>query len=148
MEQKVKISEIEIFRADSESQLQLLYADGGICAGFPNPAQDYIEASIDLNKELIRNPSSTFFGRVTGNSLEGVGVTEGDIVIIDKSLQPNNGDMCVCFVDGEFTLKFIRIMENEAWLIPANPAYPMIRVNEDNHFIIWGVVTYTIKKRK
>lgn len=142
-----KIGEIEVYKADSESHLDLLYAEGGICAGFPSPAQDYLELSIDLNTELIRHPAATFFGRVVGNSLEEAGVTEGDILIIDKSLKPQDGNMCVCFLDGDFTLKFIRHSENEIWLIPANKAYTPIKVTEDNDFMIWGVVTYTIKRR-
>lgn len=145
---KKKTGEIEVFKADIENHLNLLYADGGICAGFPSPAQDYLELSIDLNTELIRNPSATFFGRALGNSLEEAGVTEGDILIIDKSLKPVNGDMCVCFLDGEFTLKFIQYKDNEMWLVPANQAYSPIRVTEDNNFLVWGVVTYTIKRRK
>lgn len=142
-----KIGEIEVYKADSESHLDLLFAEGGICAGFPSPAQDYLELSIDLNTELIRHPAATFFGRVVGNSLEEAGVTEGDILIIDKSLKPQDGNMCVCFLDGDFTLKFIRHTENEIWLIPANKAYTPIKVTEDNDFMIWGVVTYTIKRR-
>lgn len=142
-----KIGEIEVFKADSDSHLDLLYAEGGICAGFPSPAQDYLELSIDLNTELIQHPAATFFGRVIGNSLEEAGVTEGDILIIDKSLKPQDGNICVCFLDGDFTLKIIRHTENEIWLIPANKAYSPIRVTEDNNFMIWGVVTYTIKKR-
>lgn len=147
MEKGNKLGELEIFKADVDNHVNLFYADGGICAGFPSPAQDYLELSIDLNTELIQNKAATFFGRVIGNSLEEAGVTEGDIVIIDKSLQPENGNMCVCFLDGEFTLKFIRLTENEVWLIPANRAYSPIRVTEDNNFMIWGVVTYTIKRR-
>lgn len=142
-----KIGEIEVYKADSESHLDLLFAEDGICAGFPSPAQDYLELSIDLNTELIRHPAATFFGRVVGNSLEEAGVTEGDILIIDKSLKPQDGNMCVCFLDGDFTLKFIRHTENEIWLIPANKAYTPIKVTEDNNFMIWGVVTYTIKRR-
>lgn len=142
-----KIGEIEVYKADSESHLDLLFAEGGICAGFPSPAQDYLELSIDLNTELIRHPAATFFGRVVGNSLEEAGVTEGDILIIDKSLKPQDGNICVCFLDGDFTLKFIRHTENEIWLIPANKAYTPIKVTEDNNFMIWGVVTYTIKRR-
>lgn len=142
-----KIGEIEVYKADSESHLDLLFAEGGICAGFPSPAQDYLELSIDLNTELIRHPAATFFGRVVGNSLEEAGVTEGDILIIDKSLKPQDGNMCVCFLDGDFTLKFIRHTKNEIWLIPANKAYTPIKVTEDNNFMIWGVVTYTIKRR-
>lgn len=142
------IGEIEVFQANTASHVELQFADGGIYAGFPSPAQDYLELSIDLNTELIRHPAATFFGRVMGNSLEEAGVNEGDIVIIDKSLKAEDGDMCVCFLDGEFTLKFIRYADDEIWLIPANKAYEPIRVTADNNFMIWGVVTYTIKRRK
>lgn len=145
---KKKAGEIEVYRADTESHINLIYADGGIYAGFPSPAQDYLELSIDLNTELIRHPASTFFGRAVGSSLTEAGVDEGDILVIDKSLKPEDGDMCVCFIDGEFTLKFIRFAENEIWLIPANQSYQPIRVTTDNNFMIWGVVTYTIKRRK
>lgn len=146
---KKKAGEIEMFKADTEHHLNLVYAEGGIYAGFPSPAQDYLELSIDLNTELIQHPAATFFGRVVGDSLQEAGVTEGDILIIDKSLKPANGDMCVCFLDGEFTLKFISYMkEDEIWLIPANRNYQPIRVTKDNNFQIWGVVTYTIKRRR
>lgn len=117
-----------------------------IKAGFPSPAEDYLEPSIDLNRELIKHPASTFFGRVSGESMCGAGIEDGDILIIDKSLEPYNGAAAVCFIDGEFTLKFIRISAKNIWLIPANPAYPKIKVTEQNEFLIWGIVTYVIKK--
>lgn len=98
---------IELFSADVTTELKLNFAEGGIFAGFPSPAQDYMELSIDLNTELIKHPASTFFGRVRGNSLCDAGVEEGDILVIDKSLYPSDGDMVVAFIDGEFTLKFI-----------------------------------------
>lgn len=145
---KKEFGEIVVYKADFDTHLNLLYAEGGIYAGFPSPAQDYLELSIDLNTELIRHPAATFFGRVVGNSLEEAGVTEGDILVIDKSLKPEDGDMCVCCLEGEFTLKFIRFAENTVWLIPANQNYQPIRVTTDNNFMIWGVVTYTIKRRK
>lgn len=87
--------EIVVYKADVNTHIRLLYAEGGIYAGFPSPAQDYLELSIDLNTELIQHPAATFFGRVVGNSLEEAGVTEGDILVIDKSLKPEAGDMCV-----------------------------------------------------
>lgn len=146
--ERKELGEIEVYKANAESHLDLFYAEGGICAGFPSPAQDYLEMSIDLNTELIQHPAATFFGRVIGNSLEEAGVTEGDILIIDKSLKPEDGDMCVCCLDGEFTLKFIRYAKDKIWLVPANKAYSPIPVSSDRDFMIWGVVTYTIKRRK
>jgi len=123
-------------------------AEGGIAAGFPSPAQDYVDLKIDLNKELIANPSSTFYARVKGNSMIDAGISDGDILVIDKSLVPRDGDTAVCYIDGEFTLKYIRIETEGVFLVPANPAFPIIKVNENNHFHIWGIVTYSIKNHK
>lgn len=127
------------------SQVQLPIADGGIKAGFASPAQDYLESGIDLNKELIRNPSSTFFGRVSGDSMSGAGINDGDILVIDKSLEARSGDIAVCFVNGEFTLKRVEIKKDQIWLVPQNPKYKIIKVSKDEEFAIWGVVTHTIK---
>ncbi len=142
------MKQLEIVGADTSSQLPLPYADQGIRAGFPSPAQDYMDLSIDLNRELIRNPSSTFYGRVKGDSMQDAGVSEGDVLVIDKSLEPQDGDMAVCFLDGEFTLKFIQLEKDAIWLIPANEAYDPIRVTVENEFLIWGIVTYTIKNNR
>ena len=137
---------MEIHAIDTQLDLALPYADGGIKAGFPSPAQDYMESAIDLNKELIRHPASTFYGRVKGDSMIDAAVCDGDILVIDKSLEPQDGDMAVCFVDGEFTIKYIQIEKDVVWLQPANSSYKPIKVTIDNDFLIWGVVTYCIKK--
>ncbi len=142
------VSVIRLFGADVSSIVEIPYADGGIHAGFPSPAQDYLETSIDLNKELIRHPASTFFGRVSGDSMIDAGVNDGDILVIDKSLTPQNGDMAVCFIDGEFTLKYVRICGRTVWLMPANSAYPPIKVTAADDFVVWGVVVYSIKKHR
>lgn len=129
----------------SKVSLVLPVADGGIRAGFPSPAQDYLESGIDLNKELVKNPSSTFFGRVSGDSMAGAGIEDGDLIVIDKSISASEGDIAVCFVDGEFTLKRIHIENNFVWLVPENPKYRRIKVTPDQNFMVWGVVTYSIK---
>lgn len=121
-------------------------AQDGIHAGFPSPATDYMTQAIDLNKELVRHPAATFYGRVVGDSMIDAGVDEGDILVIDRSLEPQDGDMAVCFVDGEFTLKHLRFHEDGLTLEPANEAYPRIEVGEGVDFMMWGVVTYVIKK--
>lgn len=146
-----KDSDIELFYPNTGHPLPLPFADEGIQAGFPNPAQDYIESFLDLNEALVRNPAYTFYGRVRGNSLIDANVEEGDIIIIDKSERVAEGDMVVAFIDGDFTLKFIRFDptdKNTVWLVAANPDYPPLKVTPENEFIVWGVVTYTIKKRK
>lgn len=121
-----------------------------IKAGFPSPAQDYIESGIDLNRELVKNPSSTFYGRAKGNSMEGAGIYDGDILIIDKSLEPYEGAIAVCYIDGEFTLKKIHFEREGSktvaiWLIPENDSYSPIKVTQENNFIIWGIVTHSIR---
>lgn len=120
-------------------------AQSGIHAGFPSPATDYMTQAIDLNKELVRHPAATFYGRVVGDSMIDAGVDEGDILVIDKSLEPQEGDMAVCFVDGEFTLKYLRFHSGGLTLQPANDRYPSIEVGEDTDFKVWGIVTYVIK---
>lgn len=123
-------------------------AHDGIHAGFPSPATDYMTQAIDLNKELVRHPAATFYGRVVGDSMIDAGVEEGDILVIDKALDAKDGDMAVCFVDGEFTLKYLRFRENGLTLVPANPRYPSIEIDEGSDFMMWGVVTYVIKKTR
>ena len=137
-------SELLLYEASVEAELALPMIDGGISAGFPSPAQDYIDLKIDLNKELIANPSTTFYGRVRGVSMLDAGISNGDILIIDKSIEPKDGDTVVCFIDGEFTLKYIKTDGETVFLVPANEKFKPIQITEENNFCIWGVVTYSI----
>lgn len=146
--QSVMKKQIAIHKIDTSSSLPLQFADEGIKAGFPSPAQDYLEQAIDLNKELIRHPASTFYGRVVGDSMRDEGIEEGDILVIDKSLELLNDDLAVCYIDGEFTVKRVRLEPDAAWLVPSNSNYPPIKVTKDNEFMVWGIVTYTIKKNR
>ncbi|HIP37645.1 MAG TPA: translesion error-prone DNA polymerase V autoproteolytic subunit [Crocinitomix sp.] len=136
---------ISFFKANVNSKLELALSDSGISAGFPSPAQDFTDLSIDLNKELIKNPSTTFYGRVSGESMTDLGINDGDLVIIDKSLPPLDGKIAVCFIDGEFTMKSIKLGKDCCWLLPANPQYKPIKVTADNNFLIWGIVIHVIK---
>lgn len=136
---------IEITTADTDTALNLPFVENGISAGFPSPALDFVDASIDLNKHLIKHPSATFYGRVKGDSLKNAGIDNGDLLIIDRSIEPTNGKIAVCFIDGEFTAKRIQLNKKEIWLIPENENYNPIRVTEDNNFLIWGIVTHVIK---
>lgn len=128
-----------------EEQLPKMAQDG-IHAGFPSPATDYMTQAIDLNRELVKHPAATFYGRVVGDSMIDAGVEEGDILVIDRALEPQEGDMAVCFVDGEFTLKHLHFHGEVLTLVPANEKYPAIEVDEGVDFKMWGVVTYVIKK--
>ena len=123
-------------------------AQEGIHAGFPSPATDYMTQAIDLNKELVRHPAATLYGRVVGDSMIDAGVDEGDILVIDKALEPRDGDMAVCFVDGDFTLIFLHMNEERIVLNPANTIYPEIEITDGVDFKLWGVVTYIIKKTR
>ena len=144
MNEEVKL---HIYSADLSTELNLPYADGGIKAGFPSPAQDYLTESIDLNKILIRHSETTFYAKVSGDSLSGIGISDGDLAVIDRSLEVQNGDYVAAFIDGEFTLKQFRLDEANrcAWLIPANKKYSPIKVTEDNDFMVWGVITSCVK---
>lgn len=120
----------------------------GIRAGFPSPAEDYVEPTLDLNRYVIKNPASTFYARITGDSMVGDDIHDGDIVVIDKSLEPGDGNIAVCFIDGEFTLKRIKVEKERLLLMPANPKFKPIEITEENHFVVWGIVTYIIKELK
>jgi DNA polymerase V len=136
---------IDIFSSETETELALPFAENGISAGFPSPALDFVDVSIDLNKHLIKHPSATFYGRVKGVSLKNAGIGDGDLLIIDRSIEPTNGKIAVCYIDGEFTAKRIKINKKEIWLVPENDDYQAIQVTEENNFLIWGIVTHVIK---
>lgn len=122
--------------------------EGVIPAGFPSPVQGMPSDSIDLNRELIQHPSSTFCARVSGNSMIGCGIGDGDLLIIDKSLEVRDGSIAVCFVDGEFTLKRISIRHDGIYLVPENSKYPELHISEESNFQVWGIVTHAIKNFK
>lgn len=136
---------VTIYSADTGSVLVRPIVSLGISAGFPSPAMDFIDLSIDLNKYLIKHPSATYYGRVIGDSMKDAGIDDGDLLIIDRSLEPTNGKIAVCYINGEFTLKKIKIDQDCCWLLPANEKYEPIKVTPDNDFIIWGIVIHVIK---
>lgn len=144
----MKHTKIDIFTPDLSTNCPLPFADQGIQAGFPSPAQDYISESIDLNREIVHHPASTFYGRVSGESMKDEGIAPGDIIVIDRSLEPMDGDLAVCCLDGEFTLKRISLRPNAVWLIPSNEQFDPILVTPDRRFEIWGVVTHTIRNNR
>lgn len=136
---------IDFYSVSIDTEMFLPYVKDGISAGFPSPADDFLDASIDLNRELIRNPNSTFYGKVRGNSMKDLGIHDGDLLIIDKSIEPQNGKIAICYIDGEFTVKTIKIEQDCIWLIPANKDYHAIKVTKDNDFLVWGIVINVIK---
>lgn len=137
---------INIFTPQSENSIEIPLSDERIAAGFPSPADDYASLKLDLNRELIKNPASTFYARVSGLSMVEEGINDGDLLVIDKSLEPHNGCLAVCYIDGDFTLKRFERHPDYGLLIPANKDFQPIKVTAENNFIIWGIVTYVIKK--
>ncbi|TMM30672.1 translesion error-prone DNA polymerase V autoproteolytic subunit [Polaribacter aestuariivivens] len=123
-----------------------LLIDTGISAGFPIPSGDFEQEKVSLDEELIKNKNSTFFAKVKGQSMINAGLNDSDLLVIDRSLEPSDKKIAVCYVDGEFTVKRLRVQNNEVWLQPENPDYPIIKITEENDFIIWGIVTNVIKK--
>ena len=147
-DRKMKNTNIKCIKGDFESKLALALAPT-IKAGFPSPADDYVHDSLDFNRDMIRNPEATFYGRVSGDSMIDAGICDGDIAVIDRSLQPMDGNVIVAFVNGEFTIKYLDLKHKEEGYIelkPANPNYSPIRIDGEDNFRVWGVVVWTIKQ--
>ena len=139
-------STIKFFIPDTESTLESILISSGISAGFPSPAGDFKQDRISLDKELIKNKEATFFARVSGQSMVGAGLDNNDLLVIDRSLEPTNNKIAVCLIDGEFTVKRLKVENDRIWLKPENLDYKPIEITEQNQFIIWGIVTNVIKK--
>ena len=117
-----------------------------ISAGFPSPADDFKEIRISLDRELVKNPEATFYAKVSGDSMIEAGLNDGDLIVIDRSLDPKNGKIAICLVDGEFTVKRLKRDKNKFYLMPENKKYKPIEISEENRLTIWGIVEYVIKK--
>jgi DNA polymerase V len=115
-------------------------------AGFPSPADDHLERSVDLNEELIRNKESTYCVRVQGESMRDAGIHAGDVLVVDRSITPSDKQIVVAMLDGDFTVKRFRKYGEKVLLEPANANFPTIQIGENQEFMIWGVVTYIIHK--
>jgi DNA polymerase V len=113
-------------------------------AGFPSPADDYLEGALDLNEYLVKHKAATFFWRVTGDSMIGAGIHSGDLLIVDRSLEPRDGNVIIAVLDGELTVKRIEIHDGKLFLVPENKDYPLIPITEEQSFQVWGVVTHVI----
>jgi DNA polymerase V len=124
----------------------LTFIENTLTAGFPSPAGDYIENDLDLNNYLIHHPASTFIIRVSGSSMIEEGISDGDLLIVDRSIQPECGQIVIAEINGEYTVKKIGKVNNLPHLIPANKEFQPIPINEENQLLIWGVVIYNIHK--
>jgi DNA polymerase V len=141
-----KNQKLTFFMPDFESELKIPFIPDGVSAGFPSPAADFMETNIDLNAALSENPLATFYIRVNGNSMIDAGINDKDVLVVDRSLEPQNNKIAICFIDGEFTVKRIKLETDCLYLMPENSNYQPIKVTEENELIIWGIVTYVIKK--
>ncbi|WP_053990825.1 LexA family transcriptional regulator [Mangrovimonas sp. TPBH4] len=137
---------LEFFSPDLSNSLEITLAQTGISAGHPSPADHYEESKISLDQTLVRNKETTFYARVSGQSMIGAGLDDGDLLVVDRSLTPKHNKIAVCFIDGEFTVKRLNVTGEGVFLMPENPAYDPVKVNEESNFQIWGVVTHVIKK--
>ena len=137
---------INFFTPKKENGTGQWLAEEGISAGFPSPADDFKEARISLDSELVKNKEATFYARVSGDSMIGAGLDDGDLLVIDRSKNFENGKIAICLVNGEFTVKRIKKDKNKLYLMPENKEYKPIELKEENELIIWGVVEYVIKK--
>lgn len=117
-------------------------------AGFPSPAQDYIEQALDLNELLIAHQSATFFVRVQGFSMVDAGIFPDDILVVDRALEPQHKSIIIAVIDGELTVKRLSMQAGCWQLLPENPAFPAIDITEESDFSVWGVVTYAIHQTR
>lgn len=135
---------LTFFIPDLENGKEIPFV-GGIKAGFPSPAADFEDDKISLDKVLAKNHLATFYAKASGNSMTGAGIDNGDIMVIDRSLEPTDNKIAVCCIDGEFTVKRLKVKKDALYLIPENKDFEPIKITESNQFIVWGIVTYVIK---
>ena len=141
----MKNKQITFLKPRKENGIGQWLVQERVSAGFPSPADDFKEVRISLDRELIKNKESTFFARISGDSMKGAGIEDGDLVVIDRSINPGNNKVVICFIDGEFTVKRVIREKNKLYLKPENNKYKEIEINDENQFSIWGVVTFVIK---
>ena len=136
---------INLFYPKTEKSLGQWLMGQGISAGFPSPADDFKEIRISLDKELVKNGDATFYAKVSGDSMINAGLSDGDLIVIDRSLNPEHNKIAVCFIDGDFTVKRIIKKGADLFLKAENKNYDSIKIDEENQLQIWGIVTYVIK---
>jgi DNA polymerase V len=134
----------EIYSSADDISLQRPLFLSGVSAGFPSPADDYLDQKLDLNEHLVKNPAATYFVRVAGDSMMGAGINDNDILVVDRSLEPSSSNIVIAIVNGELTVKRLIKTRNSCRLIAENPDYPPLEINEDTPLEIWGVATYAI----
>ena len=141
-QKKMSILEVYGFEQRSKTELPLFLAK--ISAGFPSPADDYIDKKLDLNEYLVKHPAATFFVKVEGDSMLNAGINSGDILIVDRALHPADNKVVIAVLGGELTVKRIRKKRGKLYLMPENPDFTPMEINDEMDFEVWGVVTHVI----
>ena len=136
----------DFYSVDQTAFEKIPLFEGGVSAGFPSPADDYMDMDLDLHDHLVQNPSSTFCVRAIGESMKDAGIQSGDVMIVDRSLKPKNRSIVLAVIDGEFTVKRVNISDNQLYLVPENNDFTPIKITEEMNFQIWGIVTFIIHK--
>ena len=144
----MKKSNLNFLKPKKGNSLGQWLIENGISAGFPSPADDFKEIRISLDEELIKNKEATFYARVSGDSMQDAGLSDGDLIVIDRAINIENNKICVCFLDGEFTVKRIIKRGRKLYLKPENKNYEEIEIKKDSELIVWGIITFVIKSVK
>lgn len=136
-----------VFYSVSESAFEdiPLFTDS-VAAGFPSPAEDYLDLDLNLHEHLVQNPSATFCVRAIGESMKGAGIQSGDVMLVDRAIEPKNRSIVLAVIDGEFTVKRVNVSDKALYLMPENGSFSPIKITEEMDFQVWGVVTFVIHK--
>ena len=139
-----KKNQLEFYNTEVGTIKKTPYFEGGVSAGFPSPAEDYMHAKLDLNELLVEHPSATYYVRVNGDSMLGAGIVSGDLLVVDRSLEVTNNCIVVAHIDGEFTVKRIKKIKTKMFLQAENENYKPIEITEEMDFELFGVVAHAI----
>ncbi|QLA14851.1 LexA family protein [Desulfolutivibrio sulfoxidireducens] len=137
---------LEILGFEKRADMPLPLYLATVSAGFPSPAEDYIDTRLDLNEHLVKHPAATFFVRVHGHSMTDAGIVPGDILVVDRAVEPRNGGIVIAALDGELTVKRLEKSRGRVLLVPENREFAPTEITPERGFEIWGVVTYVIHK--
>jgi DNA polymerase V len=143
-----RINDVKTFLAHGETSFKIPLYSSTVRAGFPSPADDYVECTLDLNSHLIKHPAATFFVKALGDSMKNAGIQSGDMLIIDRSLEPAHGKIIIAAINDELTVKRLSRKNGQVHLLAENPAFPPIDITNEQDVVIWGVVTHVIHEAK
>ena len=143
---RIHIGEELSFYSIDEKVLDIPFYQSNVPAGFPSPAEDFMDLALNLQEYLVQHPSATFCVRVTGDSMQNAGIYSGDVMVVDRALEPQNNTIVLAILDGEFTVKRIQKKGQELYLKPENSKFKPIQITEEMNFQVWGVVTHIIHK--